>query len=59
MGKKIIDLEVLSHLLRSASTAWELQVSSAIEENEQLAEKVHQLEEEYDDDLLQQGGDDQ
>ena len=38
--------------LRTAGTEWELQVSSAVEENEELAERVRQLEEDYDNDLL-------
>jgi proteasome assembly chaperone (PAC2) family protein len=39
--------------LRVASTEWELQVSSAVEQDKDLAAKVRQLEEEYDDDLLE------
>ena len=54
---KILKLSLDLDSLRSASTVWELQVSSAIEENEDLAERVRRLEEEYDDDLLQRGGD--
>jgi proteasome assembly chaperone (PAC2) family protein len=38
--------------LREASTTWELGVSAAIEEDEELAKKVRQLEEAYDNDLL-------
>lgn len=38
--------------LRTAGTEWELQVSSAVEENEELAERVRQLEDDYDNDLL-------
>jgi proteasome assembly chaperone (PAC2) family protein len=43
--------------LRAASTEWELHVSSVIEQNEDLAKKVHELEEEYDNELLEQDGD--
>lgn len=50
---KILTLSLDLDSLRSASTEWELQVSSAVEENEGLAEKVRQLEEQYDDDLLE------
>lgn len=50
---KILKLSLDLDSLRSASTEWELQVSSAVEQNEGLAEKVRQLEQEYDDDLLQ------
>lgn len=51
---KILQLPVDLDALRSASTEWELQVSSAVEENEELAEQVRQLEDEYDNDLLDQ-----
>ena len=44
----ILKLPVGLDELRSASTEWELEVSSAVEENEELAAKVKQLEEEYD-----------
>jgi proteasome assembly chaperone (PAC2) family protein len=40
--------------LRSASTEWELRVSRAVEEDEDLAQTVRRLEEAYDNDLLQQ-----
>lgn len=52
----------LSHILklsldldsfRAASTRWELEVSQQIENNEELAERVRQLEEEYDNELLE------
>jgi proteasome assembly chaperone (PAC2) family protein len=38
--------------LRAASTAWELQVSDAIEKDEDLAKTVRQLEDQYDNDLI-------
>jgi len=38
--------------LRKASTQWELQVSSVVEEDEELADKVHELERDYDNELL-------
>ena len=34
------------------STEWELQVSSIVEQDEELAQEVRRLEEEYDYDLL-------
>ena len=37
-----------------ASTEWELEISTAIEENAELSEQVRKLEEEYDNDLLEQ-----
>jgi hypothetical protein len=43
--------------LRAESTEWELRVSHAVEENEELAETVRKLEEAYDDDLLRSEGD--
>ena len=55
---KILKLPLDLDSLRSAGTEWELQVSSAVEQNEELAEKVRQLEEEYDNDLLDSHTDD-
>ena len=49
---KILKLPLDLDSLRSASTEWELRVSSAIEESDELADKVRQLEEEYDNELL-------
>lgn len=51
---KILQLPLELDELRLASTTWELQVSGAIDEDEDLAEKVRHLEEEYDNDLLEQ-----
>lgn len=51
---KILKLPLDLDSLRAASTQWELQVSSAIEDNEELAETVRKLEEQYDDELLEQ-----
>jgi len=53
---KILKLSLDLDSLRTASTAWELKVSSAVQQDEQLAEKVRQLEQEYDDDLLELDG---
>ena len=50
---KILKLPLDLASLRSASTQWELQVSSAIEQDEQLAKKVRELEADYDDQLLE------
>lgn len=50
---KILQLPLDLDSLRSASTKWELQVSSAVDENEELAEKIRELEEDYDNDLLE------
>jgi proteasome assembly chaperone (PAC2) family protein len=53
MLKLPMDLDTL----RAASTEWELQVSSAVEQDKDLAAKVRQLEEEYDNDLLKADAD--
>lgn len=50
---KILKLPLALDSLRTASTEWEMQVSSAVEENGELAEKVCELEEEYDNELLE------
>ena len=50
---KILKLPLDLASLRTASTAWELQVSSAVEQNEKLAKEVRRLEEEYDNELLE------
>jgi proteasome assembly chaperone (PAC2) family protein len=50
---KILKLPLDLASLRTASTEWELQVSSAIEQDEELAKKVRQMEEEYDNELLE------
>jgi proteasome assembly chaperone (PAC2) family protein len=41
--------------LRSASTEWELAVTAAIEKDEEMVAKVREMEEAYDNDLLQRG----
>ena len=51
---KILHLPLDLDSLRSASTEWELEVSSAIEENAELAARVRELEEQYDNELLRQ-----
>ncbi len=51
---KILKLPLDLASLRSASTEWELEVSSAIEQNEDLAQLVRKLEDEYDNQLLEQ-----
>ena len=54
---KLLHLPLDLDSLRSASTKWELEVSSAVEENEELAETVRKLEEQYDNELLAQASD--
>lgn len=50
---KILKLPLDLDSLRSASTTWEIDVSTAVDENEELAEEVKKLEELYDNDLLE------
>jgi proteasome assembly chaperone (PAC2) family protein len=50
---KLLRLPLELGELRAESTEWELQVSQAVEKNEELATTVRQLEEAYDDDLIQ------
>jgi proteasome assembly chaperone (PAC2) family protein len=50
---KILGVPVDLDSLRTASTRWELEISSAIDENRELAAKVRELEQDYDNDLLE------
>ncbi len=49
---QILKLSLDLDELRSAGTQWELQVSSAIDDDEEMAAKVRELESQYDDELL-------
>jgi proteasome assembly chaperone (PAC2) family protein len=49
---KMLQLPLDLASLRTASTQWELQVSSVVEEDDDLAQKVRQLETQYDNELL-------
>jgi hypothetical protein len=49
---RLVGLPINLAELRAASTEWELQVSDAIEKDEDLAKTVRQLEEQYDNDLI-------
>jgi proteasome assembly chaperone (PAC2) family protein len=51
---KILKLPLDLASLRAASTEWELDVSNAIDQNEDLAQLVRRLEDEYDNQLLEQ-----
>ncbi len=44
--------------LRAASTRWELEVSTQVERDEDLALQIRRLEQAYDNDLLRQDGED-
>ena len=54
---KILRLPLDLDSLRTASTQWELRISSLIEADQDLARKVRQLEEEYDNELLEMNPD--
>lgn len=51
---RILQLSLDLDSLRSASNEWEVEVSNAIEENDDMLEKIRELEDEYDTDLLEQ-----
>lgn len=51
---KMLKLRLDLDSLRLASTAWELQVSSAVEQSQELAQTIRALEEAYDNALLEQ-----
>jgi len=55
---KILKLPLDLDSLRTASTEWELQVSSAVERNDELAGRIRELEEAYDNELLEFDADD-
>lgn len=50
---KILQLPLDLNALRAESTEWELQVSRAVEKNKELRETIRQLEEAYDNELLE------
>lgn len=49
---KLLNVHLDLAPLRAASTAWELQVSQVVEQNEEIAATVRKLEEAYDNELL-------
>jgi proteasome assembly chaperone (PAC2) family protein len=50
----ILGVAVDLNELRQAATAWEMEVSTAVEQKEELAQTVRQLEEDYDRKLIEQ-----
>lgn len=54
---KILQLPLDVDSLRTASTEWEMQVSTAVDQDDDLAAKVRELEQEYDDELLELNAD--
>jgi hypothetical protein len=53
---KILQLPLDLHALRAESTAWELEVSRVVEQDRKMAKTIHELEEAYDNCLLEQEG---
>lgn len=51
---RILGISVDLDKLREASNAWELEVSEAVEKDEELAQTVRKLEEEYDNELIEE-----
>jgi hypothetical protein len=51
---KVLRIPLELSELRAESTAWELEVSKAVEEDDDLAQKVRHLEEAYDEQLLRE-----
>lgn len=51
---KILQLPLDLQTLRAESTEWELEVSKVVEKDRKLAKTIRQLEEAYDNDLLEQ-----
>jgi proteasome assembly chaperone (PAC2) family protein len=49
---RILNVPVNLAKLREASNEWEVQVSEAVEKDDELAATVRKLEEEYDNDLI-------
>lgn len=50
---KILKVPLDANALRAVSTEWEIQVSTALDQDEKLAAKIHRLEEAYDNELLE------
>jgi len=50
---KILSLDLELEGLRNASTQWELKVSEAVDQDQELAQKVRELEQQYDDHLIE------
>ncbi len=51
---RILDLPLDTEELREVSTEWEMRVSDEVDKNEDLAEQVRELEEAYDDELIEE-----
>ncbi len=51
---KILNTTIDIDALREASNAWEVEVTEAVQKDEELAATVKKLEEEYDNELLEE-----
>jgi proteasome assembly chaperone (PAC2) family protein len=54
---RILGVPVDLAKLREASTDWEMRVTQEVEKNDELAQTVRKLEDEYDNELIAQGND--
>src|SRR3954451_6754512 len=54
---RIMGLHVDLAKLREASTDWEMRVTQEVEKNDEMAQTVRKLEEEYDNELIEQAND--
>jgi len=52
---RILNVQVDMDMLRRASNDWEVQVSQAVEKDQELADTVRKLEEQYDNELIGKG----
>jgi proteasome assembly chaperone (PAC2) family protein len=53
---KVLNIPVDLAAMREASNAWEVEVSEAVQKDEELAATVRKLEEEYDNELIEEQG---
>jgi len=53
---RLLNMPVDFDAMRHESTEWELQVTQAVEKDEELAESVRKMEEQYDDELIGRAG---
>ena len=49
---KILQLPLELDSLRQASNNWEEHISTIVEENDELVEKIREMEKDYDDELI-------
>ena len=54
---KILNIQVDFDTMRETSTRWEVQVSEAVQQDEELAATVRKLEEAYDNELIEEQSD--